>query len=67
MGKVVNFKDITNWVEIFDMTYEYLSFLLEVKRITSKLIIKIPYDILKNAGYSYTLEEVRKQYYHTIG
>lgn len=63
MGKVMDFRNITNWEELFDMTNEYLTFLLEQDRITHDLVIKTTYDIIKNAGYNYTLDEVEAQYY----
>jgi len=63
MGKVKDFKNITNWDELFDMTNEYLTFLLEQHMITHDLIIKTTYDIIKNAGYNYSYDDVEKEYY----
>lgn len=63
MGKVVNYTDISNWEEYFDMTYDYLTFLLETNKITPELVIKTTRSILCNAGYVYELDEVRRRYY----
>ncbi len=63
MGKVINFKEISDWQELFDMTFEYLSFLLEERKITPELVIKTTCGIINNAGYGYTQEDVRKHYY----
>lgn len=63
MGKIINFKDIGNWEELFDMTFDYLTFLLEENKIKPELVIKTTHDILKNAGYGYELEDVRRRYY----
>ena len=45
MGTVKDFKNITNWDELFDM------------------VIKTTHDVIKNAGYNYSYDEVEKQYY----
>lgn len=63
MGTVKDFKNITNWDELFDMTNEYLTFLLEQDFITHDMVIKTTYDILKNAGYNYSYDDVEKEYY----
>jgi hypothetical protein len=63
MGKIIDFKDIEKWEELFDMTYDYLTFLMEESKIKSETVIKTTYDILKNAEYGYTLEDVRIKYY----
>ena len=63
MGKIINFKDISNWEELFDMTFDYLTFLVEESKIKPELVIKTTYDILHNAGYGYKLEEVRRKYF----
>ncbi len=57
-------KDITNWDELFDMTNEYLTFLVEQHQVTHDMIIKTTYDIIRNAGYSYTYDDVEKEYYN---
>jgi len=64
MGKVIDFKDIDNWEELFDMTFDYLTFLIEESKIEQETVIKTTYDILQNAGYGYTLAEVRNRYYN---
>lgn len=56
-------KDISNWEELFDMTYEYLTFLVEQHKVTHDMIVKTTYDILRNAGYKYTYDDVEKVYY----
>jgi predicted membrane-bound dolichyl-phosphate-mannose-protein mannosyltransferase len=63
MGTVKDFKNITNWDELFDMTNEYLTFLLEQHQVTHELVIKTTFDIIKNAGYNYTYDDVEKEYY----
>jgi len=63
MGTVKDFKNITNWDELFDMTNEYLTFLLEQHQITHELVIKTTYDIIKNAGYNYSHDDVEKEYF----
>lgn len=63
MGKTVDFKNISNWEELFDMTNEYLTFLVEQDKVTHDMITKTTCDILRNAGYNYSLEEVEKEYY----
>ncbi len=63
MGTVKDFKNITNWDELFDMTNEYLTFLLEQHQITHELVIKTTYDIIKNAGYNYSIDDIEKEYY----
>ena len=63
MGELVNFKNITNWAELFDMTFEYLTLLLESVDITPDLVIKTTYDILLNAGYNYSFDAVEEEYY----
>jgi len=63
MGTVKDFKNITNWDELFDMTNEYLTFLLEQDQISHDMVIKTTYDIIKNAGYNYPYDEVENQYY----
>ncbi len=63
MGTVKDFKNITNWDELFDMTNEYLTFLLEQDFVTHDMVIKTTHDILKNAGYNYAYEDVEKEYY----
>lgn len=64
MGIVTDFKNISNWEELFDMTNEYLTFLVEQDKVTHDMIIKTTCDILKNAGYNYDCDEVEKQYYN---
>lgn len=64
MGTVSDFKNISNWEELFDMTNEYLTFLIEQDKVTHDMIIKTTCDILKNAGYNYDIEEVGRQYYN---
>ncbi len=64
MGKVEDFKNITNWEELFDMTNEYLTFLVEQHRVTHEMVIKTTCDILKNAGYNYDIDKVEKEYYN---
>ena len=64
LGTVKDFKNITNWEELFDMTNEYLTFLVEQDKGTHDMIIKTTYGILKNAGYNYALEDVEKEYYN---
>ena len=59
-------KDIENWAELFDMTFEYLSFLLEVEDIKPDLVIKTTLDILNNAEYGYTFDEVEEEYYKCL-
>lgn len=63
MGTVKDFKNITNWDELFDMTNEYLTFLVEQHLITHEMVIKTTFDIIKNAGYNYTIDDVEKEYY----
>lgn len=64
MGTVKDFKNITNWDELFDMTNEYLTFLVEQDQVTHDMVIKTTtHDIIKNAGYNYSYDEVEKQYY----
>jgi hypothetical protein len=64
MGKVTDFKNISNWEELFDMTYEYLTFLVEPDKINHDLVIKTTCGIIKNAGYNYDCDEVEKEYYN---
>ncbi len=64
MGTVKDFKNITNWEELFDMTNEYLTFLVEQDKVSHDMIINTTYAILKNAGYNYTLDDVEKEYYN---
>lgn len=64
MGEVKDFKNITNWDELFDMTSDYLTFLVEHDQITHDLVIKTTYDIIKNAGYNYSYDDVEKEYYN---
>jgi len=59
-------KDIENWAELFDMTFEYLTFLLEVEDINPDLVIKTTLDILNNAGYGYTFDGVEEEYYKCL-
>lgn len=63
MGADKDSKTITNWDELFDMTNEYLTFLLEQDFVTHEMVIKTTYDILKNAGYNYDYDDVEKEYY----
>ena len=63
MGEVKDFKNITNWEELFDMTNEILTFLVEQHDVTHDMIIKTTYDIIKNAGYNYSYDDVEKEYY----
>jgi predicted membrane-bound dolichyl-phosphate-mannose-protein mannosyltransferase len=63
MGEVKDFKNITNWDELFDMTNEYLTFLVEQHYITHEMVIKTTHDIIKNAGYNYSYDDVEKEYY----
>jgi hypothetical protein len=64
MGTVKDFKNITNWEELFDMTNEYLTFLVEQEKVTHDMIIKTTHAILKNTGYNYTCDEVETEYYN---
>ena len=64
MGDVKDFKNITNWEELFDMTNEYLTFLVEQDNVTHDMIIKTTHGILKNAGYNYTCDDVATEYYN---
>lgn len=66
MGKVVNFREISNWAELFDMTFEYLTFLLEAVDINPDLVIKTTHGILVNAGYNYSLDAVEEEYYKCL-
>jgi len=66
MDETINHKDICNWAELFDMTFEYLTFLLEVEDIKPDLVIKTTADILANAGYYYTFDEVEEEYYNCL-
>ena len=63
MGEVKDFKNITNWDELFDMTNEYLTFLVEQHEITHEMVIKTTHDIVRNAGYNYSYDDVEKEYY----
>lgn len=63
MGADKDSKTITNWDELFDMTNEYLTFLIEQDFVTHEMVIKTTYDILKNAGYNYDYDDVEKEYY----
>jgi hypothetical protein len=63
MGTADDAKNITNWDELFDMTNEYLTFLVEQHQVTHEMVIKTTYDIIRNAGYSYTYDDVEKEYY----
>jgi len=63
MGTSDDAKNITNWDELFDMTNEYLTFLVEQHQVTHEMVIKTTYDIIRNAGYSYTYDDVEKEYY----
>lgn len=64
MGRVSDFKNISNWEELFDMTNEYLTFLVEQDKVTHDMIIKTTCGILNNAGYNYDIDEVEKEYYN---
>ena len=64
MGTISDFKNISNWEELFDMTNEYLTFLVEQDKVTHDMIIKTTCSILKNAGYNYDNDEVEKEYYN---
>lgn len=64
MGTVKDFKNITNWDELFDMTNEYLTFLVEQDKVTHDMVIKTTYDIITDAGYNYSYDEVEAQYYN---
>ena len=66
MGKIGECGGICNWAELFDMTFEYLSFLLEVEDIKPELVIKTTNDILTDAGYCYTYDEVEEQYHNCL-
>lgn len=66
MDNIINNKDICNWAELFDMTFEYLTFLLEAEDIKPDLVIKTTTDILVNAGYYYTFDEVEEEYYNCL-
>lgn len=66
MGEMTNRKEISNWAELFDMTFEYLTFLLYVEDISPDLVIKTTTDILVNAGYYYTFDEVEEEYYNCL-
>ncbi|NSW91559.1 MAG: hypothetical protein HPY74_12960 [Firmicutes bacterium] len=66
MAEDLGRKDICNWAELFDMTFEYLTFLLEVEDIKPDLVIKTTLDILINAGYNYTFDEVEEEYYKCL-
>jgi hypothetical protein len=63
MGKLLDFKNIENWDEIFDLVRELLTFLVEEDKITPEMITKSTYDTLQNAGYGYKLEDVRRRFY----
>ena len=56
-------KDISNWEELFDMTYEYLTFLVEQHEVTHDMIVKTTYDILRNAGTNTHMMTLEKVYY----
>ena len=45
-------KNITNWDELFDK-----------HQVTHDMVIKTTYDILRNAGYNYSYDDVEKEYY----
>lgn len=62
-NNIVKFRDIINWAELFDIARGCLNFLLEEESITADMVIKTTVDILRNAGYTYSKEEVRKQYF----
>lgn len=64
MGADKDSKIISNWDELFDMTNEYLTFLLEQHEVTHEMIIKTTYDIIKNAGYNYSYDDVEEEYYN---
>ena len=64
MGTEKDYTNITNWDELFDMTNEYLTFLVEQSNITHDMVIKTTYDIIKNAGYSYSYDDVETEYYN---
>lgn len=64
MGELIRIKDITDWDAIFDMTYEYLSFLLYDAEISAELVARTTHDILKNCGYNYSYSEILKHYHH---
>jgi predicted membrane-bound dolichyl-phosphate-mannose-protein mannosyltransferase len=64
MSTLEGLKEIENWEELFDMTNEYLTFLVEQHRVTHDMIIKTTYDIIRNAGYSYTYDDIEREYYN---
>ncbi|HOJ09153.1 MAG TPA: hypothetical protein PK733_00980 [Clostridiales bacterium] len=66
MEDSINLKEICNWAELFDMTFEYLTFLLEVEDIKPDLVMKTTLDILNNAGYSFSFDEVEEEYYKCL-
>ena len=66
MGKLMNFKDISNWAELFDMTFDYLTFLVEEDKIEPEMVIKATHHIVKDAGYNYTYEEVETEYFNCM-
>jgi hypothetical protein len=59
-------KEISNWAEIFDMVFELMTFLREVEDITPELVIKATYDLLKDTGYSCSLDAVEEEYYKCL-
>jgi hypothetical protein len=63
MGKLINFKDISNWEELFDMTHDYLTFLVEEKKLQPELIIKVTQHILNDSGYDYSYDDVEMEYF----
>jgi predicted membrane-bound dolichyl-phosphate-mannose-protein mannosyltransferase len=64
MSTLEGLKEIENWEELFDMTNEYLTFLVEQHQVTHDMIIKTTYDIIRNAGYGYTYDDVEREYYN---
>lgn len=66
MDDITDRKDICNWAELFDMTFEYLCFLLYAEDIRPNLVIKITADILNSAGYYYSFDEVEEEYYNCL-
>lgn len=66
MAGIIKIKDITNWEEMFELTYEYLSFLMYDEDIKAELVIKCTFDMIKNCGFRYTYKEVAEQYYNKL-
>lgn len=66
MGKIISFKDIADWMELFDMTYDYLTFLIDENQIKPEMVIHSTHDIVNHAGYKYSYDEVALEYYKCL-